>query len=110
MNNIWFVIIIVILVIGAGFILVKSGEDVRPGMTNEATKSASPKGKYSESPGVFSEKEITGKHIRIKTKKGDIEFELFGKEAPKAVSNFIFLTNEGFYNGLTFHRRDEGFV
>ncbi len=110
MSNVWFIIIVILLIIGAGFILIKSGEDTRPTMTNEATQSASPKGKYSEFPGVFSEKEITGKHIRIQTNKGEIEFELFGKEAPKAVSNFIFLTNEGFYNGLTFHRRDEGFV
>lgn len=110
MNNIWFFIIIAVMVIAAGYILVRSGESSRPTSTNEASPSASLDGKYSEFPGVLPEKERTNKNIRIKTNKGTIEFELFGKEAPKAVSNFIFLTNEGFYNGLTFHRREEGFV
>ena len=57
-----------------------------------------------------AEAELAGKNIRIETAKGTIEFELFGKDAPKAVSNFIFLVNDGFYDGLSFHRRDEGFV
>ena len=32
------------------------------------------------------------------------------KATPLASSNFIFLANEKFYDGLTFHRREEGFV
>ena len=35
---------------------------------------------------------------------GTIHLELFGNEAPKTVENFVKLANEGFYNGLTFHR------
>ncbi len=35
---------------------------------------------------------------------GEIELELYGKEAPKTVENFVKLANEGFYDGLTFHR------
>ena len=35
---------------------------------------------------------------------GDIVLKLDGKEAPKTVSNFVKLVDEGFYNGLTFHR------
>ena len=112
MNNIWLVIIVVIMVVATGFILVKSGEDARPSQTQtkEATQSARPSGKYDKFPGVLPEKERVGKNVRIKTSKGAIEFELLGKEAPKAVSNFIFLAKEGFYNGLKFHRREEGFV
>ncbi|WP_191992120.1 peptidylprolyl isomerase [Peribacillus tepidiphilus] len=42
---------------------------------------------------------------------GDIiEFELFPNEAPGTVANFEKLANEGFYNGLTFHRVIPGFV
>ena len=103
------IVIIIALVIGAGFILVKSGGDSQPNQTEEEP-AMSTNGKYSEFPGVLSEAELTGKNIRIETTKGTIEFELYGKDAPKAVSNFIFLTNEDFYNGLTFHRRVEGFV
>jgi cyclophilin family peptidyl-prolyl cis-trans isomerase len=61
-------------------------------------------------PGVLPANQISNREIRIKTDKGDIVFELFDTEAPKTVSNFIYLTKGGFYDGLTFHRREEGFV
>lgn len=48
--------------------------------------------------------------IRITTEKGDIVFVLFEDTAPKTTQNFITLANDGFYDGLTFHRREEGFV
>ena len=46
----------------------------------------------------------------IQTKKGDIELELFEKDAPNTVANFVKLINEGFYDGLTFHRVIPDFV
>lgn len=61
-------------------------------------------------PGKLSDKEIAHKQIRLTTEKGDIVFELFADTAPLTVSNFVYLTNGGYYNGLTFHRREEGFV
>ncbi|MCG1022975.1 MULTISPECIES: peptidylprolyl isomerase [Sutcliffiella] len=39
-----------------------------------------------------------------------IEFELYPNEAPNTVANFEKLANEGFYNGVTFHRVIPGFV
>ena len=39
-----------------------------------------------------------------------IEIELYPNEAPGTVANFEKLANEGFYNGLTFHRVIPGFV
>lgn len=39
-----------------------------------------------------------------------VELELFEKEAPGTVGNFKKLANDGFYNGLTFHRVIPGFV
>ncbi|WP_053363763.1 peptidylprolyl isomerase [Bacillus sp. FJAT-27251] len=39
-----------------------------------------------------------------------IEFELYPNEAPGTVANFEKLANEGFYNGLNFHRVIPGFV
>ncbi len=61
-------------------------------------------------PGVLPDESIAGKQIRISTAKGDIVFELFNKTAPNTVSNFVYLTQGTYYNGLTFHRREEGFV
>ncbi|GAE31007.1 peptidylprolyl isomerase [Halalkalibacter hemicellulosilyticus] len=51
-------------------------------------------------------------------KKGSIMFEngekividFYDNEAPKTVENFEKLANEGYYNGLTFHRVIPGFV
>jgi peptidyl-prolyl cis-trans isomerase B (cyclophilin B) len=40
----------------------------------------------------------------IDTGKGKIVLDLFAKEAPKTVNNFVFLAREGFYDGITFHR------
>ncbi len=47
--------------------------------------------------------------ITIK-KLGTILLELFPEVAPKTVKNFINLVQEGFYNGLTFHRIIDGFM
>ena len=46
----------------------------------------------------------------IETDKGNIELELFPNEAPGTVANFEKLANEGFYDGLTFHRVIPNFV
>ena len=40
----------------------------------------------------------------IKTNRGSIEIELFAKDAPKTVENFVKLAKDGFYDGLKFHR------
>ena len=44
------------------------------------------------------------------TAKGDIQVELFAKQAPVTVNNFVFLAREGFYNNTTFHRVIGGFM
>jgi peptidyl-prolyl cis-trans isomerase B (cyclophilin B) len=40
----------------------------------------------------------------LDTSKGRIVCDLFAKDAPKTVNNFVFLAREGFYNGTKFHR------
>lgn len=46
----------------------------------------------------------------IETTKGVIELELFQSDAPKTVANFAGLAEEGYYNGVIFHRISKGFV
>ncbi len=41
---------------------------------------------------------------------GDVRIELFADEAPTTVNNFVFLAQNQFYEGLTFHRVIEGFA
>ena len=40
----------------------------------------------------------------MQTSKGQIEIQLYANAAPNTVNNFVFLANEGFYDGITFHR------
>ena len=44
------------------------------------------------------------------TSVGDIDIELWSKEAPKACRNFIQLCMEGYYNGTIFHRVIRDFI
>ena len=44
------------------------------------------------------------------TDEGLIQINLFEEEAPNTVSNFVKLIQEGFYDGLSFHRVINGFM
>ena len=46
----------------------------------------------------------------IDTDKGKIVAEMYPADAPQTVNNFVFLAKDGFYDGLTFHRVEPGFV
>jgi peptidylprolyl isomerase len=46
----------------------------------------------------------------VHTSCGDIEMDLLEKKVPATVSNFIFLANEGFYDGLLWHRVERNSV
>lgn len=50
-------------------------------------------------------------HVEISVKDyGKIQVELYASDAPISVENFMKLTEEGFYDGLTFHRIMTGFM
>jgi cyclophilin family peptidyl-prolyl cis-trans isomerase len=44
----------------------------------------------------------------FETSKGKIVCELFAKDAPKTVNNFVFLAREGFYDGTAISSRHQG--
>lgn len=46
----------------------------------------------------------------IHTEKGEMEVELYTEDAPGTVANFVKLSKEGYYDGLTFHRVIPDFV
>jgi peptidyl-prolyl cis-trans isomerase B (cyclophilin B) len=52
----------------------------------------------------------TGQYAVLDTDRGVIVIELYPAVAPKTVANFEKLSKDGFYNGLTFHRVEPGFV
>ncbi|MEY4572125.1 MAG: hypothetical protein RLZ10_1351, partial [Bacteroidota bacterium] len=47
---------------------------------------------------------------KITTNKGEMIVELYAQETPKTVENFVKLANEGFYDGLKWHRVIPDFV
>ncbi len=52
----------------------------------------------------------TGQYAILDTDRGVIVIELYPAVAPKTAANFEKLSKDGFYNGLTFHRVEPGFV
>lgn len=64
---------------------------------------------YSSKPDISIDTTRTYR-ATIKTNKGDIVVMLDATTAPEHVNNFVFLSRDGFYNGLTFHRVEPGFV
>ena len=42
--------------------------------------------------------------LTLHTNEGSIDVELFDEDAPKTVDNFVRLSRDGFYDGITFHR------
>ncbi len=71
-------------------------------MSNKTKQWDSPPEMKVEASGVYV--------VEIKTNKGDLTLELYPEYAPKTVNNFVFLSNEGFYDGVTFHRVIPDFV
>ena len=47
---------------------------------------------------------------RMDTDKGTMVIELYADKTPKTVNNFVFLSREGFYDGITFHRVIKDFM
>ncbi len=46
----------------------------------------------------------------IQTSDGPMTAELYAKDAPMTVNNFVFLANQGFYDNVPFHRIIKGFM
>jgi peptidylprolyl isomerase len=77
-----------------------------PQATQVAQKTPSGKKTYTAPPpmAIDANKNYTA---TIETDKGSIVIQLLPKVAPKTVNSFVFLSREGFYNGLTFHRVED---
>jgi peptidyl-prolyl cis-trans isomerase B (cyclophilin B) len=48
--------------------------------------------------------------VSIETNRGTIELTLYPQHAPNTVNNFVFLAQQGFYDGVKFHRVIEDFM
>ncbi|CAH8871711.1 unnamed protein product [Trichobilharzia szidati] len=59
---------------------------------------------------IYVTEPATNGKVILKTTVGEIEIELWSKEAPKACRNFVQLCMEGYYNDTAFHRLVRGFI
>lgn len=68
--------------------------------------------KEKENPNFNSENYLSGLHYAVieMADYGSIYLELDADVAPATVTNFVNLVNDGFYDGLTFHRIIAGFM
>ena len=78
----------------------------------ESSGAESTASKSKEQTAVYQGEQLTGKHHAEITVKdyGTIAVELDADNAPISVTNFVKLAEEGFYDGLTFHRIISGFM
>jgi len=58
---------------------------------------------------IFSA-EIDTPYVTLKTNQGDIVLELNPEKAPISVANFLKYANDGYYNGVIFHRVIKDFM
>lgn len=58
----------------------------------------------------IEEQDVDGDRVLAREPLGTIKAELYPEIAPNTVNNFINLVQQGYYNGLTFHRIIEGFM
>jgi len=64
---------------------------------------------YSSPPAMTIDPKKTYSAV-MNTSKGAITIDLFADRAPISVNNFVFLAQDGFYDGVVFHRVLEGFM
>jgi cyclophilin family peptidyl-prolyl cis-trans isomerase len=73
-----------------------------PSPSTQPSQPAKPR-TYSSAPAMQIDKKK--KYIAaVETSQGSFKIELFASESPVTVNNFVFLSKEGFYNGVIFHR------
>lgn len=66
--------------------------------------------KQWENPPALTIDEDRVYQVTLETTRGEIQLELYPEHAPKTVNNFVFLVNEAFYDGITFHRVIDNFM
>jgi cyclophilin family peptidyl-prolyl cis-trans isomerase len=100
-------IVLVLIVVGLIW-LVWSG-----GRSNETAATPAPEGaadQYSAAPPMTIDTSRQYFATFTMANGGEFVVQLFPAQAPKTVNNFVFLAQQGFYDGTTFHRVLEGFM
>lgn len=86
------IVLVAVLLFGTYFYLLKSGQDEGVEKENETF------------PQLTTEVLPGERLVELETSMGIIKIKLFPEQAPKTVENFITHSENGYYDGLTFHR------
>lgn len=106
-NFLLYLILLLIGIVAVVFLFSKESGVKNGGAGNEATNSAQ-KNVISPPPMIIdSDKKYKA---QVTTNKGRFTIELFAKETPVTVNNFVALSKKGFYNGTVFHRIIKDFM
>lgn len=108
-RKIWYIAVAIIVAVAIGGVIYKNNSNTIKAPTNPTDMKKEAAVTYTF-PGTLPAERIANKQVTIKTKKGDITFEMFEKEAPNTVSNFVYLAEQKYYDNLTFHRVVPNFV
>jgi peptidyl-prolyl cis-trans isomerase B (cyclophilin B) len=101
-NKVWTVILaVVLIVLGINFF-----KDNKEEIMNNTDELLNNNGQGAQTENSNTEAETVPDSVMatVETSMGSFELTLDGKAAPKTVANFVKLANDGFYEGLTFHR------
>jgi len=115
-TDIWIAVGVVVLVVAAFVALyhfavrrpkTAAGPTLEPTAATTSSKEATMS--WIEPPPMSIDRAKTYEAV-LKTEKGDVRLELYDDRAPVTVNNFVFLSRQGFYDGVTFHRVMPGFM
>ena len=65
---------------------------------------------YDDAPEMIIDTKKDYSAVFVMDKGGEFEIDLYEKLTPITVNNFVFLSKDGYYDGVTFHRVIEGFM
>jgi len=96
------IFIVLMLIIGSFYVVITNIGDSNSSFSNE---------EYQNDPEYKTALNNTKYPVAVlETSKGVMAIELYTDKMPKTCANFIKLVNDGFYNGMIFHRVKKGFM
>lgn len=103
-----YIITIIVAILLSIVVLSRNTKDLDNAGINMTNSTKSKKNYAATPPKII---DVNKKYkASIDTQKGVMEIELFVKDTPNTVNNFVFLAKEGFYDGTIFHRVIKDFM
>lgn len=100
-----------IMILGLAALVPAFGEDEKEGQEAQATTESQQKtAEEGTTEAIPKPKPAGNPMVLLETNYGNITVELFMKQAPLSVENFLSYVKDGFYDGTVFHRVVKGFV